>query len=384
MKNRAGHFISECANLIMVSVIYLTVVVFSEIWITKEFKLLSLPILCALILFSYFSRVKVANFIVYALSHIIIGVGLFFLPKSLGRTELILAFAVIFVMDMAYWIKKKSGGFAYPAIGFVLLNALAYLYADIKKNGPAMLFFFVLGMLYFVLYYVRLFFKNAVKLAKEGEEDEKMPYGEMLKNGGRFAIPFVIITVLIMALAKVDAFDRYTIAFLELLGKLAGKVIKLIVIVLSWIESLFAGSTEEDYSAVRELLEGIDQTGPVYRIITAVFATAIIFLLFFMLAKGIIAIIKKIQLHRTFKETVIEKEDMVEIRCRIPKEERAKCEKLRGVRKIYKRTVEKAVKKGYPLKRNQTPRERATDFLEKRKEDITDLSFRYETVRYKV
>ena len=68
MKNRAGHFISECANLIMVSVIYLTVVVFSEIWITKEFKLLSLPILCALILFSYFSRVKVANFIVYALS----------------------------------------------------------------------------------------------------------------------------------------------------------------------------------------------------------------------------------------------------------------------------------------------------------------------------
>ena len=57
---------------------------------------------------------------------------------------------------------------------------------------------------------------------------------------------------------------------------------------------------------------------------------------------------------------------------------------MQGIRKVYKRTVEKAVKKGYPLKRSQTPRERALDLKNRGKEDITELSLKYEKVRYKV
>lgn len=384
MKNRAGHFISEFANNIMVYIIYLTAVVFSQIWITKELSFISLPILGVLVLFCYFSRTGISNFVFYGLSHLVIGALLFFLPKSFGKTELIVSFVLMFILDLAYWIRRKTGGFSYPGIAFVFMSAAAYLFADIKKNRFGMIFFFILGIVYFVLYYIRLFFSNAGKLAKEGEEDRKMPYKEMLKNGGSFAIPFVAVSAAVMVLAKVDAFDYYTVIFLKFLGSIALKIVESVIFVINWIGNLFSGINAKNNLPIQEMMDGIDTDGPLSKILSMAFAVAVVLLFLFVLVRGIIAIIKTIQLNRRMPEQIIEKDDMVEIRRRIPKSERSGREKVQGIRKVYKRTVEKAVKKGYPLKRSQTPRERALDLKNRGKEDITELSLKYEKVRYKV
>ena len=75
---------------------------------------------------------------------------------------------------------------------------------------------------------------------------------------------------------------------------------------------------------------------------------------------------------------------MVEIREKIVRKERKKEVRLTGIRKQYKKTVEKEMRAGYPLETSHTPRERAEDILEKRGNDIKDLSRKYENERYSV
>ena len=89
------------------------------------------------------------------------------------------------------------------------------------------------------------------------------------------------------------------------------------------------------------------------------------------------AIEKKEARVQTFRD-----EDMIEIREKIVKKKKVKKDKLSKIRKQYKKTVERNMKKGYELKKYQTPRERADDIMQLMKEDISELNVLYENERY--
>ena len=130
MRDRSCYGIAECANLIMIYIVCLTLMFFGQFWGRKEIIPLSAPILLAEIVFCYFARVKIANFILFFVSHLVVAVGLFFLSSKLGKLELITFFVIFFILDIAFWMRRKGGSFTQIGIAFVILDALAYLHAD--------------------------------------------------------------------------------------------------------------------------------------------------------------------------------------------------------------------------------------------------------------
>ena len=77
-----------------------------------------------------------------------------------------------------------------------------------------------------------------------------------------------------------------------------------------------------------------------------------------------------------------EEEDMIEIREKIVRKRNEKKDKLSKIRRVYKKAIERNIKKGYELKKYQTPRERAEDIQELMNEDIFELNSLYEKERY--
>ena len=381
MRDRSCYGIAECANLIMIYIVCLTLMFFGQFWGRKEIIPLSAPILLAEIVFCYFCRVKIANFILFFVSHLVVAVGLFFLPSKLGKLELITFFVIFFILDIALWMRRKGGSFTQIGIAFVILDALAYLHADVKKNELGMLLYFSLGLAFFLLYYVRLFFYNAHVLAKEGAEDDKMPFREMLLNGAKLSLPFVLFSILVMVFVKVDYFDKYALAVYEVLVGILGKVILAVLKFLNWLMELLTLKTDLQDTQLKEGIVSVE-TSPVLRILSVIIYIAAVGILLYVLVRVAISIMKLIPMKRKIKEQVIEKEDMVEIRRKIVRVEHTKSEKLSKIRRIYKKTVERAAKKGYAVNLSQTPRERAVDLEIKKGEKIGELSVKYEVSRY--
>ena len=382
MKDRSCYFISEFANMLMIYIIGLTLLISGQLLIVKSINIFPVIAIALELGIAYFCRAKIANFILYAVIHIAVGVGLFFVPGSFGKIAMLVAWGVITILDISFWMKKRSGSFAYVSILFVIPDAIAYLVASVKKNHIGMILFFAFGLAFFVLYYLRLFFQNAHKLAKEGEEDETMPFAEMLKNGSIVAAPVVIISAVVMLIVKVDFFDKYALALYNFVADILGKVTRLILQVIHWIMQLFVPSKADEAQTVMDSVVEM-QTNPVLRVISVIVYFLAVALLLFLFIKAVIALLKLIPMNRKITEQVIEKEDMVEIRQSIAKTEREKTEKLSKIRRIYKKTIERAAKKGYAVNLSQTPMERAADLEKKKGEKIGDLSRKYEEARYR-
>ena len=209
-----------------------------------------------------------------------------------------------------------------------------------------------------------------------------MPYSDMLKNGAKVAFPFVLLSVAAMILIKIDALDKYALIVYNFITRILGFVIRIILQVIHFIASLIMPDSDPDQARV--VLEAFEEgdSNIFLRILSAVVYVTGLVTVLYVLAKIIIAIIKMIPMKRSLTPQVIEESDMVEIRERIIKVDAEKGEKLSAIRKRYKKTVEKAAKKGYPLNRAHTPRERAGDFSEKTGNDIRELTGEYEKIRY--
>ena len=102
----------------------------------------------------------------------------------------------------------------------------------------------------------------------------------------------------------------------------------------------------------------------------------------FVIVKIIISVIKSLSVSREIQTQTIEEEDMIEIREKIVRKRSEKKDKLSKIRRVYKKAIERNIKKGYELKKFQTPRERAEDIQKQMKEDIFELNALYEKERY--
>jgi hypothetical protein len=102
----------------------------------------------------------------------------------------------------------------------------------------------------------------------------------------------------------------------------------------------------------------------------------------FVLVRIIISIVKSLIVKKEIQTTTIEDEGMIEIREKIVRKKNVKKENLSKIRKQYKKAVMRNIKKGYELKKYQTPKERAEDIHKLMNEDIYELNALYEKERY--
>ena len=384
MKDKMYQSIAEYANLCMVIIFHQTLFLLGEYAMGVTPKFYHALILAAAVVFCHFTRVKIFHFVPYALLHVAVFAGLFFLPKAEMKIYLIVYVGVLFFLDFVYWTRKGENGLATISVWFVVLNAGAYLYSSIKKNEPGMKWFFILGILFFVLFYIRFFSTNAGKLAKDKSKDERMPLYDMIRNGLGIVLPFLIVSILLMVLVRSDFLDQYIIKAYEIFLQIIGKIIKALIAVFIWLSKLldkFRMTPVEE--AVEEGTQALpDEQSLWVKILTAVLYVLSLIAIFALAVKGIYNLIRMIPLRRIRKVEVVEESDMVEIREKIVRKERRKEVRLPRIRRLYKKRVEKEMRAGYVLEVSHTPKERAKDIWEKRGNHIEELSLKYEKERY--
>ena len=391
MKSKTYYNLAEAANFIMIVLLYISVVEVWDVMYKVPFNFV-LPVGTFLMLiFSLLLRIVFGkmnsfmnNIVVYALLHAIPVAAIIFVPvEPLYKMALAFVFFIIFLTNMRSYYKAKGQGFEYISIILVVIPALLYLIADVLSLSLTMFVFFIVGVAYVILYYFRLFFSNAHLLSIERKNNEKMPVEDMLKNDSKLAIPFIVISFVIMVVAKIEKLDTWALFLYE---KFTGVLRIVFWKFFTFVEMVFNylfGGTEDDMVYVQDLMEEESPAAnPIFNIISAVVFVILALALLFLFVKAIISIIKSLSVGREVQTQTIEDEGMIEIREKIVRKRNEKKEKLSKIRRIYKKAIERNIKKGYELKKYQTPRERAEDIQVLMNEDIFELNSMYEKERY--
>ena len=391
MKSKRFLALAEISNFIM---IYLLLAALGEIWdmIYKRPYLPILPVgIFVLLLFSYtirtvFNSTKflLNHFAVYALLHVIPLLLVLFLPFDfLYKLFLFGLFMLLLITDLKSYFETKGEGFSYISVIFVLVPAFAYLFSDIFDFPFAMRYFFVIGVLYVLFHYLRLFFENAYFLSIEKKNNDKMPLDDMLRNDSKLAVPFIVMSILIMVLTKIEAFDKVTLFLYLKFARFVGFMIEKITELADYLYDLLFGDAED--VTMRITFEEITETqesSAVFNIISGVMFFVVLAIVIFVFIKIILSIIKSVMVKKEVNTMTIEDEGVIEIREKIVRKKVQKKESLSKIRKLYKKTIIKNIKKGYELKTYQTPRERAEDINKMMSEDIFELNALYEKERY--
>ncbi len=391
MKSRKYYNLAEACNFIMIVLLYISVVEIWDVMYKVPFNYVLplgtvLMLLFSLAIRTLFGKMNsfLNNFVVYGLLHIIPLLAIIFVPiDPLQKMAFIFVFMVIFVTNMRSYFKAKGQGFEYVGVVLVLIPAVAYLIADILSLRFTMLAYFIMGVAFIILYYLRLFFSNAHLLSIERRNNDKMPFDDMLRNDSKLAIPFIVISFVIMVVAKIEKLDSVALYLYEKFADFLGF---LLINVLSFIDKLLTlllGENTEDPVMLMEMAEeGEYVSDPVFNIISTIIFIILAIIMVFVIVKIIIAVIKSLSVSREIQTQTIEEEDMIEIREKIVRKRNEKKDKLSKIRRVYKKAIERNIKKGYELKKFQTPRERAEDIQKQMKEDIFELNALYEKERY--
>ena len=391
MKSRRFLALAEISNFIM---IYLLILALGEVWdmIYKRPFLPILPIgIFVLLLFSYFLRTLfdtrqflLNNFFVFALLHLFPLLLIIFLPFDfIYKLFLFGVFMLLLISDLKSYFVSRGEGFTYVTIIFVLLPSIAYLFADIFDFNFAMRYFFVIGVLYVLFNYLRLFFENAYLLSIERKNNEKMPLEDMLRNDTKLVVPFVVLSFVIMVLTKIEAFDRVTLfLYMKFANFLGFLIIKITEFADYIFEKLFGDAEDVTMTITMEEIAESEGSQTIFNVISGVMFIIVLAIVVFVLIKIIISIMKSLIVKKEIKTMTIEDDGMIEIREKIVRKKSQKKENLSKIRKLYKKTIIKNIKKGYELKNYQTPRERAEDINKMMNEDIFELNALYEKERY--
>ena len=391
MKSKRYFNLAEAANFIMVVLLYVSVVEIWDVMYKVPFNYVLPTGTVLMLLFSLALRMifgKMNNFLnnifFYALLHIIPALAIIFVPaEPLHKMAFAIVFIIIFISNMRSYYKAPGQGFEYIGVVLVLVPAIGYLIADILSLRITMLVYFIIGVAYVILYYFRLFFSNAHLLSIERKNNEKMPLDDMLRNDSKLAIPFIVISFVIMIVAKIEKLDSVA---LFLYYKFEALMRIVIINVIDFVEMVFNFLFRDDYEDPIYIMEMAEEeevaANPIFNIISTVLFIFLALVLLFVFIKILISVIKSLSVSKEIQTQTIEDEGMIEIREKIVRKKSDKKDKLSKIRRIYKKAIERNIKKGYELKKYQTPRERAEDIQKLMNEDIFELNSLYEKERY--
>ena len=375
----------------MVVMLYISVVEIWDVMYKVPFNYVLPTGTVLMLLFSFilrlvFGKMKsfLNNIIVYALMHVIPVLAIIFVPvEPLQKMAFAFVFFIIFITNMRSYYKAQGQGFEYVGVVLVLVPAIGYLIADILSLRTTMLVYFIIGVAFVILYYFRLFFANAHLLSIERKNNEKMPLDDMLRNDSKLAIPFIVFSFVIMVVAKIEKLDSIALFLYDKFAAGLRFVLKYVLKFIGFIFDLLIRSDEEIPVAIMEETEVAEEAAnPVFNVISIIIFIFLAAVLLFVFIKILISIIKSLSVRKEIQTQTIEDEGMIEIREKIVRKRNDKKEKLSKIRRIYKKAIEKNIKKGYDLKKYQTPRERAEDIQKQMNEDIFELNSLYEKERY--
>jgi len=384
MKNKKFFFLSEAANLIMFIVFLFSL---SIIWDMANKKPVS--ILCGIgivgvILFVYFLRACVNNIFLFFGLHVLGMAVCVFLPIDFFDKFFLLLILLIFTfLDIGFWTYSRGDTFSYIHVAFVIAPAIGFLLSDVYHFNIHRTMFFVLGIVYFLMFYLRLLFINVHLLSIEKRTNQKMPLNDMIKNDMKLAIPFIGVSILLMIIARFDFIDKIALFIYEKFCiALRFIIIKTIEIIGIIYDFLFRDSEDIVMGTPLIAEESLSAENKVFNVISGVILFIIIGFIVILITKWIINIIKTMVIKKEVMTQTLENEDMIEIRENIVKRKKEKKLKLSKIRKLYKKTVDKNIKDGYSLQKYHTVRERSEDIKNKMHNDISKLNEIYEKERY--
>ena len=391
MKSRRYYNLAEAANFIMVVLLYISIAEIWDVMYKVPFNYVLPTGTFLLLIFSFvlrmmFGKMKsfMNNIFVYGLMHIIPILALIFVPvEPLYKMAFAFILFIIFITNMRSYYKAQGQGFEYVGVVLVLVPAIGYLVADILGLRLTMLVYFIIGVAFVILYYFRLFFANAHLLSIERKNNDKMPLEDMLRNDSKLAIPFIIISFVIMVVAKIEKLDSFALFLYLKFAAGLRFVLTYVLKFIGWIfDMLIKGDPENTILTMEEADVTEGAANPVFNIISIIIFVILAVVLIFVFVKILISVFKSLSVRKEIQTQTIEDEGMIEIREKIVRKRNEKKDKLSKIRRIYKKAIERNIKKGYELKKYQTPRERAEDIQKQMNEDIFELNSLYEKERY--
>ncbi|MCR4695881.1 MAG: hypothetical protein K5654_01065 [Lachnospiraceae bacterium] len=384
MSVKKYYYLSEIFNSIMIFVFILSLEWVARLTIKSYPTVLSACLLFAVILYSFLIRLTRLHLIVYTIIHLItLGIYLFI---PLPFEEKVIAgflFLVFAALNIRHKALDSEDGFADIPIFFVVVPVIGYVVTEILDLAKLSTLFFILGMIYFIAFYLRLFFTGAFLIAVEKEKDDKMPYRDIIKSGSRMAFIFIVISAVVMILVKVDVLDPILIqASLYCIKGITWVIYGIIYAYLLLMNFIGQSSDGVGTDNLMNQFMYEKKSNPIVDVISAVVYVLALAFIIFLFVKFVISIIKFFLMKREHAGLEVEVNDMVEVRENIKIEITRNSEKLGKIRKKYKKYVEKKAKKGYELKLFHTPREREEDMRNKYSEDMHELNVLYEKARY--
>ena len=279
MKSRRYYNPAEAANFIMVILIYISVVEIWDVMYKIPFNFVLPAGTFMMLLFSFvlrmvFGKMKsfLNNFVVYGLLHVFLVLGIIFVPiDPLQKMAFAFVLFIIFITNMRSYFKAPGQGFEYVGVVLVLLPAIGYLVADILSLRTTMFAYFVIGVAFVMLYYFRLFFSNAHLLSIERKNNEKMPLDDMLLNDSKLAIPFIVMSFVIMVVAKIEKLDSFALFLYDKFAAGLRFVLGYVLKFIGWLFDLLIRSDEEIPVAIMEETEVVDDAAnPVFNVISRI------------------------------------------------------------------------------------------------------------------
>lgn len=425
--------IADIINVLMVSMCIAAPLSVVEKLMTDSlgnYPLLLLGIFLVL-LCSHFLRVKVGKAIWFALGHllviavtVLIGLmaynGQIKMDVSIPIVWFIMSI-VIFVVDIAFWIGaiddernlpvQENGspvegfkpvfkeGLPYISVYFVIMFVLMMFITIYRGFDRLRTDIYVSGIVYMVLFFVRMYLRNISKLVATAELGNNVTQKRLLKANTMIVVPFIALMVVAMTLFQAEVTA-------EMIRKFLGMIANGLAYIIVFLIMLFSGGeVERTYEPLvqnrpMELGYGDNPAwlDMIYRILEYLLYIALTGLIIYLLVKLVVKIVKFYNTRSTNKLRQRQFGDMTEVSEHIVST-KSKAHRSRRklysrmsnrekIRYLYRKFVLKTSRAGYDIRKNHTPDERCKDMVEylidgnKKATKAVNLTSEYDKARY--
>lgn len=150
-----------------------------------------------LIILLYLARRYVKNLFVYIMIHLGLIIALFFIPLTVMAAIELLSFIIILsVADFVFWTDHTLQGFVHFHVAWCVLFLFAYAYGSYKSVLELTSASYIMGIFYFGIYFLRLYFDNGKKFSLDKQMSEEVPLQQMYAQNLKMIFPIVLIFVL--------------------------------------------------------------------------------------------------------------------------------------------------------------------------------------------
>ncbi len=345
--------------------------------------------LAVLLIFSYMTRCYIRRLIVFALLHLLMLAFTIIVPQPILDRSMAIVFAVLWlIFDMVYWGTPGKKGISMLPAWVVIVFLVVFVRAT-QIGFPFLANeAYIGGMIFIGLFFLRLYCMNTKQFLEDGQMHDHVPIVEMLHQNGKMVL--LMITCFVVGMISL-----YSEVIAEELLELFKKLLMFLLWALYWLLTKLFPDKEAEGSAMDALtLPQAQQANPwlekILMFIEIILRWAFVAAAIYLLIRAIYHFYKQYRYRQLQAEKEVVYEGYKETKTWITRKRREQREgssrnmtNAQKVRRIYRKRVENAVKRGYLLHRFQTPRERAEDLLVwNSKEDCRQLTDIYEKARY--